>query len=560
MVADASDLNAAPPRAEPVASAAMHDAHARAETVWRSLTIFCRYRIVVAAILALFYWGMQRQSYFEPANVPIAVTAIGFLFAAAIALALTAQARVPAPALHLTLQVAVDVLAITVLMFAAGGVKSGLGLLLLVSIASSSLVSRGRIAYFHAAMAALAILIEQSWRLLALDAPVAEFVQAGLLAGSFFLIAALSYTLAKYAEGAERVAAARGVDLANLAQINELVIRDMLDGFIVVDEAGRIRQRNAQSERLVGSRRGALNGALADCSPELGRLLDDWRAGRAQAFAPFRDPITQCEVQVRFVRIGVQREPGAASPTVIFVEDAGRIRSQAQQLKLAALGRLTASIAHEIRNPLSSINHAAELLQEDVERQTGREAETRLLTIIRDNAFRLDRMVQEVLYLSRRDRTHAEPIELATYLRTFAADFCGNEKLAATTIAIDVPAALVVHMDRSHLNQILWNLARNAVEHASGGAGCVLVFARPDPGGLRVWLDVTDDGPGVPAEATAHLFEPFFTTRASGTGLGLYIARELADVNGAQLEYVGHGVRPPGGASFRLSLPRTPSA
>jgi two-component system sensor histidine kinase PilS (NtrC family) len=535
------------------------DSRMREDTVWKSLAIFCRYRLVIAVILSLFYWGMQRQSFFEAVHLPLVISALGFLFVAGMGLAAAAKLRVPTPNLHLTLQVMVDVSAITVLMYAAGGVKSGLGLLLLVSIASSSLVSRGRIAFFHAALAALAILFEQSWRFLVQDAAIAEFVQAGLLAGSYFLVAGMSYTLAKYAEGAERVAAARGVDLANLAQINELVIRDMQDGFIVVDETGRIRQRNAQSERLVGSRRGALNGELAECAPELGRLLAEWRAGRVQGSVPYpyRDPITQQEVQVRFVRIGAQRAAGSATPTVIFVEDAGRIRAQAQQLKLAALGRLTASIAHEIRNPLSSINHAAELLQEDMEQQPAREADARLLTIIRDNAFRLDRMVQEVLYLSRRDRTHGEEIELAVYLKTFVAGFCGNEKIANDIIALDLPAGLQAYIDKSHLDQILWNLVRNAVGHASGGAGCVRISAQPGGTSQHVCLDVTDDGGGVPTDAATHLFEPFFTTRASGTGLGLYIARELADVNGARLEYAGHGVKAPGGACFRLTLPRT---
>lgn len=542
------------PETPPIAGAV--STPSRSETVWRSLTIFCRYRMVVAVILALFYWGMQRQSFFEPALLPFAIGALTFLFVSAIGLAAAAHMRIPAPNLHLTLQLVVDVSAITLLMYAAGGVKSGLGLLLLVSIASSSLVSRGRMAFFHAAIAALAILMEQSWRFLALEAVVAEFVQAGLLAGSYFLIAGLSYTLAKYAEGAERVAAARGVDLANLAQINELVIRDMLDGFIVVDESGRIRQRNAQSERLVGSRRGTLNGPISECSPDLGRLLDEWRAGRVQGSVPFRDPITQSEVQVRFVRIGAQRAQGSPSPTVIFVEDAGRIRAQAQQIKLAALGRLTASIAHEIRNPLSSINHAAELLQEDLEKKPERDADARLLTIIRDNAFRLDRMVQEVLYLSRRDRTHGETIELAAYMKNFVTGFCGNEKISPEIIALDVPLGMQVFIDKSHFDQILWNLTRNAVGHAHGSVRAVRIAAQPGPVPQHVVLEVIDDGDGVPAEAVTHLFEPFFTTRASGTGLGLYIARELADVNGARLDYVGQGVKPPGGACFRLTLPR----
>jgi two-component system sensor histidine kinase PilS (NtrC family) len=390
-------------------------------------------------------------------------------------------------------------------------------------------------------------------------------VQAGLLSGSYFLVAAITYTLAKYAEGAERVAAERGVDLANLAQINELVIRDMQDGFIVVDETGRIRQRNAQSEKLIGSQRGALNGALADCSPAIAAALQTWRANPAQDTMSLRDALTRRELELRFVRIGTPRggrmpDQSAAAPTVIFVADAGRVREQAQQLKLAALGRLTASIAHEIRNPLSSINHAAELLQEEAEQGAAGAIDSRLLTIIRDNAFRLDRMVQEVLYLSRRDRTHPEHIDLAAYLIAFVKEFCGNERIDEASISIHTGPPALVRVDRSHFNQILWNLARNAMRHGKPGAPLAALSWTLDAHDKTAVLDMIDNGPGVADEAQPHLFEPFFTTQTTGTGLGLYIARELAEVNGATLEHAGNAAMPLGGAAFRLTLPLSDTA
>ena len=528
------------------------------DTVWHLLTLFSRYRVVIAVILALMYWGFQRFQVLSPQAPALAGWTLALYFIAATAMMAAAHARFPAVAYHLTGQVVLDVIAMTMLMHASGGVKSGIGLLLLVSLAAAGLVARGRHAFFHAAVAALAILLEQSWQFLNAESAASDFFQSGLLAGSYFVIAGLGFTLAKYARGAEQIAEARGVDLANLAQINELVIRDMQDGFVVVDEGGVIRQHNRQSESLVGGLASANERALADAAPKLAKLLAEWRDDPQRMFAMLRDPDTQRDYQVRFVAVGDQ----TASPTVIFIEDAGRIRAQAQQMKLVALGRLTASIAHEIRNPLSSINHAAELLHEESGR---RPEDQRLLTIIQENSHRLDRMVQEVLYLNRRDRAHPEPIDAKPYLEQFVRDFCANEKVSADVFALQIETTRRLIFDRSHLDQILWNLARNARRHGRGQAKSVTVLLCNAPDVDNLVLEIRDDGPGVSAEALAHLFEPFFTTDASGTGLGLYIARELAEVNGARLEYAGTPLRSTGtgtgtahgdGACFRLTVKR----
>lgn len=523
------------------------------ETVWHLLGLFSKYRVVIAVILGLMYWGFQRFQVLSPLAPSLAGWTLSIYFVAATATMAAAHWRVPAAGYHLTAQVVLDVVAMTLLMHASGGVKSGIGLLLLVSLAAAGLVVRGRLAFFHSALAALAILLEQSWQLLNLEASAADFFQSGLLAGSYFVIAGLGFTLAKYARGAEQIAEARGVDLANLAQINELVIRDMQDGFVVVDERGIIRQHNPQSESLVAGLTGANQRALAEVAPTLANQLVAWREDPQRIFAMLRDPRTQRDYQVRFVAVGQQ----TASPTVIFIEDAGRIRAQAQQMKLVALGRLTASIAHEIRNPLSSINHAAELLHEESER---RPEDQRLLTIIQTNAHRLDRMVQEVLYLNRRDRAHPEPIVATPYLENFVREFCANEKVANEVFALKISTTQRMLFDRSHLDQILWNLARNACRHGSGQPHSVTLLLRDSPDADSLLLEIRDDGPGVTLNTLAHLFEPFFTTDASGTGLGLYIARELAEVNDARLEYAGVQIqagtetRAFGGACFRLTV------
>ena len=159
-------------------------------------------------------------------------------------------------------------------------------------------------------------------------------------------------------------------------------------------------------------------------------------------------------------------------------------------------------------------------------------------------------MVQDVLKLNRRDRAHRETFQLGDYLRTFVAQFCQIEKVpGGGDRASDRARSQAITFDRSHLNQVMWNLCRNALRYCQRKAGSIRICscvlgARAN----TVELDVIDDGPGVPEAMRPHLFEPFFTTAASGTGLGLYIAREICDANNATLEYVE---RPVGGRSVR---------
>lgn len=515
---------------------------------WRSLASFAVYRLLIAIMLVIGFWGFNRLQLVG-ASSPLLAGPVIFAYAlAAMAMFVTAKMRVPSLGVHLTAQVLVDVIGLTLLMHASGGARSGIGLLLLVTLAAAGLVSRGRMAFFHAALAALAVLGEQSWQFLQLDAQAGEFVPAGLLAGSFFVMGGLGYTLAKYATGVEKIAEARGVDLANMAEINQLVIHDMQDGFVVVDESGVIRQHNEQSEGMIAGLKGSINRQIGDAAPQLAGLLGQWRKNHSRIFPMVRDATTQVDYQVRFVAVG-EKDP---APTVVFIEDAGRIRSQAQQMKLVALGRLTASIAHEIRNPLSSINHAAELLQEDDHRLP---ADARLLTIIQENSRRLDRMVQEVLNLNRRDRAHPEAIDADEYLAQFMSEFVASEKIPEDAITLAISTSRRIIFDRSHLDQILWNLTRNAYRHSKKATASVSVKLVESNVSNMAKLTVVDDGPGVSTEALAHLFEPFFTTETSGTGLGLYIARELAEVNGARIEYIAD--RKPAaarGAEFCITL------
>jgi two-component system sensor histidine kinase PilS (NtrC family) len=436
---------------------------------------------------------------------------------------------------QLTAHVCTDIVAIVLLMYASGGFRTGLAVMLLISLAGASLVSRGRLLLFYAALASIAVLLEQTVWVVRGVHGVGEYLPAGLLCIGYFATALITNRLAQRVITNERVARQRGVDLANQLRVNQLVIQDVQDGVLVVDSNGLVRQHNPVVDRLLGRAAPELE-QIDAYSLELARALADWREGGARSTVTFRFPDSAILVRARFVEAGVVGHSFA----VIYLEDISKLEDQARQMKLAALGRLTANIAHEIRNPLAAMTHAAELMLEE-NRGPARE---RLTRIIRDNAKRLDRMVKDVLELNRVQR---DPIRLGAFVETFLDEFAQNEQIDRSGFALAVEGDGVVDFDRVHLNQILWNLARNAWRHSRKQTESVRL--RVHRQGNRIELHVADDGPGVPKDLQGQLFEPFFTTYSAGTGLGLYIARELCAANGATLDYVDR----PAGADFRIT-------
>ncbi len=427
------------------------------ESFWRSLFYFNVYRLLAALLLlmSVAVWGTNL--WFGSRDLALFVTATaGYVVFGVACFALVSTRR--RFNLQLALQVAADVGFVVILLYASGGISAGLGLLLLTTLAGAGLISRGRMTLFFAAVAVIGVLLEQTYEWLALGPQEPQFVQAGLLSAAYFAIAWLAHALARYSVASEQLAAQRGIDLANMEQVNRLVIRDMQDGVLVVDERGAIRQCNMRAERMLGALpRGRADATLAEYAPALAAQFEEWR-GRADADAGPRAPLRN-NVNARFVPIGASRQVGA----VIFLEDQSRIQAEARQLKLAALGRLTANIAHEVRNPLGAISHAAQLLQEEPG-VSGTSA--RLITIINENSERLDRMVNDVLRLNRGDRAHRERFALAEFLDGFVDQFSQIEKIEPGIFRIELAARPEVLFDRSHLNQVMWNLCRNALRHS----------------------------------------------------------------------------------------------
>ncbi|HEY6241960.1 MAG TPA: ATP-binding protein [Burkholderiales bacterium] len=508
-----------------------------ADSFWVSLKYFNFYRMAVAAIflLAALIFG-DALSLGSHDLVAFTYASVIYL-ALAVAFHVTLRKMQAYFNLQLTLHVVTDVLLIVVLMYASSGIRSGLGVMLLISLAGAALVSRGTLMLFYAALASIAVLLEQSYWVLVHDASTANFLQPGLLSIGYFVTALITNRMARRLILNERLARQRGADLADQLRINKLIIRDVQDGVLVVDANGLVHLHNPRAADLMGRLVPELS-QVEDYSEELAQRLAAWRAGQGASSVSMRIAESGRLVRGRFVSAGV----AGGSFSLVFLEDLSKLQEQAQQLKLAALGRLTANIAHEIRNPLSAITHAGDLLHEE---QRGPQKE-RMVQIIRDNARRLERMVHDVLELSRRDRVQPETIRVRPYLLTFIEEFTQNENIPGENFSIEAADDVAIDFDRTHLNQVLWNLLHNAWRHCRKQAGSVRIVVSRRAN--RVELHVIDDGGGVAAELQTQLFEPFFTTFSSGTGLGLYIARELCVANGASLDYLDRGP----GADFRI--------
>jgi two-component system sensor histidine kinase PilS (NtrC family) len=441
-----------------------------ADSFWVSLKYFNFYRIAVAAIflLAALIFG-DALSLGSHDIVAYTYSSVAYLVLAVVFHVVLR--KVPAYFnLQLTLHVVTDVVLIVMLMYASSGIRSGLGVMLLISLAGAALVSRGKLTLFYAALASIAVLLEQSYWVLVQDSSTANYVQPGLLSVGYFATALITNRLARRLILNERLAQQRGADLADQLRINKLIIRDVQDGVLVVDAHGRVHLHNPRAADLLGRLVPELS-RIEDFSEELAQRLAAWRAAQ-----------------------------GA-----------------------------------------SSVN-AGDLLQEE---QRGPHKE-RMVQIIRDNARRLERMVHDVLELSRRDRVQPETIRVRPYLLTFIEEFTRNDSIPGESFSVAAAEDVTLEFDRAHLNQVLWNLLHNAWRHCRRLAGSVRITVSRRAN--RVELHVIDDGEGVARELQAQLFEPFFTTFASGTGLGLYIARELCAANGASLEYLD---RSPG-ADFRI--------
>lgn len=441
----------------------------------------------------------------------------------------------------------VDIFAIVLLMHASGGIQSGIGNLLIISVGATSMALPRRAAIVFAALGALAVLAEQVVSRYEGLTTVSDFMPAGALGATIFIITLVAYPLARRLRDSERLAAQRGLDLENLNELNRYIVRHLRESIVVIDEHDQVRLMNDSAAGLLGVRYLGGNRPLAEISSELHRLTLSWRRdamGVASSYGSMTSADGGEVITPHFAPIG-QYQP---SPTTIFLEKTSEIAERLQQTKLAALGRLSASIAHEIRNPVGAISHASQLLDEGNELS---EQDQRLTSIIRNHCDRVSDIIDSILRFSRRDHTRPQQIDINAWVQEFINDYQKQRKESDASIEyLPCDGPLTVRVDPGHLQQVLWNLCENASRYGRGpnGEGFAVATGRL-LGSERPFLDVLDSGPGIEEDKIEHVFEPFFTHAADGTGLGLFIARELCECNRATLAYETRAV---GGSRFRI--------
>ncbi len=510
---------------------------------WKPLRYFVLYRLALSGLLVvLYYWGIMPLAIGYYDTELFRNAAIGYLVFSILA-ATANHLRAPVFNAQVVLQVFADIIAITLLMHASGGVTSGFGMLLLVAIAGGSVLTQGRIAILFAAMASIAVLTQQIFVWLTSPFPATHYTQAGILGASLFATAFLAHLSAKRIKMSEALAARREIDLANLSQLNEHIISRMQSGILVIDANNRIRLVNESARHMLALESYGEGGSIEYVVPKLAGLLKIWRGDHGRPSHLFQHDGTQIKLICSFAGIG----RGGADGVLVFLEDASALTQQAQQLKLASLGRMAASIAHEIRNPLGAISHAGQLLSESSGLTEG---DRRLTAMIRKNSIRMNAIIENVLRISRGKPAKPQLLALKPWLEEFAETFTNANEVSRDSFQVSVqPEAIKVRVDPSQLHQVMWNLCENGLNH-SNGAPRIDLNARISDSTERPYLDIRDAGEGVPEDELEQIFEPFFTTRDDGSGLGLYIARELCERNQAALNYVPSKE----GACFRISF------
>ncbi len=516
------------------------------ELAWRVLGLLNLYRLAVPSVLLVLALIASHPQTLGATSPGLYFYTLAAWFATGVICIGLLKTRWPSLHAQAFIHVAFDIIGVTALLVTSGGAASGAGLLLIMPVAGVSLLLPKRIATTVGAIAALCVLGQQIMLWFAGVSDSSDLTQAGLL-GGVILIAALAVApLAGRLRESEALVRQRDLDLANLAELSQYIVERLRESLVVVDEQDRIRLINESARQILGSDAKS-DALLGEVSPRLLYILTMWRqsepvtdtvAGNLLAVDGLR------EVRPHFAPLGQGQPP----PVLVFLEDLTALDDRIHQTRLAALGRLSASIAHEIRNPVGAISHAAQLISEDGKLS---DSNRRMSDIIRANAERVSTIIGNVQQLARRESTRPERMPLAEWLTDFTGEFISTGGHQPGQLAVETPDPdLEVRVDHSHLRQILWNLCENAFRYS-----VKLDEDRVDirigrlAGSNRPFLEVLDRGPGIDSTISDRIFEPFFTSSTSGTGLGLFIARELAQCNRALLVYEP---RTGGGSVFRI--------
>ena len=425
---------------------------------------------------------------------------------------------------------------------------SGLPLLFLPTVSASAVVIRNRLlATAVAALATLAVLSDSTYQLQQGAIDSSAMLSAGLLSTLIFLISLLLQLIVGRMDKFEQLADSATTQVATLEELSDQVIAHMTVGVCRISPDNRLTAVNKAAMLLLELTDFETPVSLETVDKTLAQYVSNWRSGQHTSAMPFKIHSEGKLLMPKLISVGHDFEP----EILLFVEDYTPVTEDAQTLKLNALGKLTASIAHEIRNPLTAVSHASQLM-EDISDNPAEQIE--LCRIISNNTQRVNEIIENILQLSRREDAKRESLDLLAWLRLFIPEYeQGQAHGSCVTLRAPEPVGTIL-FDPGHLRRILTNLLDNGVRHAGERTGqfTVTLELTKDIATNKAHIDVIDAGSGVPDTMRDRLFEPFFTTSPKGSGLGLYLCRELCQSNNAALSYdrtVDDGTR------FRVAIP-----
>jgi two-component system sensor histidine kinase PilS (NtrC family) len=515
---------------------------------WRVVALANIYRLLLPPMLLTLEWATRLSPSVGMNNPQLFVLACAVYWVLGGLMAFGGRGHWPSRRVLVVANIVLDTTAICSLLYYSGGVSSGLGILLVIPVGAMSLLAEGRATLGVAALAALGLLTQQILAVTVGQAQSNDYLLAGILGAVLFLVSLLAWPVSSRLRESEALVRRQEIDLANLAQLSQYIVQHLRESILVVDPSDGIRLINESAAQVLGDTLALPGALLGEVAPRLLYLLETWRRDES---VPSGDAGTFVAadgariIRPHFAPLG-NTDP---APVIVFLEDTGEIAARVQQTKLAALGRLSASIAHEIRNPIGAMSHAAQLLAESPEL---RGEDRRLTQIMQVNSIRVSTIIDNILQLSRREAPKPETLTLARWTHRFRDEFNATLQLHDKGLVIDPTAEDIgVRIDGSQLHQIVWNLCQNSVLHALPEAADRSIELRYGrlAGIGRPYLQVADRGKGIETGDAERIFEPFFTKAKRGTGLGLFLARELAQANGATLLYEA---RDGGGSIFRI--------
>lgn len=509
----------------------------------RILRLYHLYRLTIGVMLVLLISSSLDAELLELADIDLFRTGCWLYLVFNILIVVLLER--PTSQGQLFLLAVGDAFMLSALFYAGGGAPSGIGNLIIASVAISNVLLRKRPGLLIAAISAIGIIYLTFYISYHKPSAANHYVQAGSLGALCFAAALLVQALVRRLQVSEDIAEQRAADVNNLEELNALILQRMRTGILVLDAKRNVLLANQSALTLLGHEE-LLGRNIDDYSLPLVDRLRQWQVN--PTLAPRSISTSAIGPVLRAGFIALTR--GNHRHTLVFLEDLSQISQQAQQLKLAALGRLTAGIAHEIRNPLGAISHAAQLLGESEELDA---ADRRLSQIIQDQSRRMNLVIENVLQLSRRRQTEANLLDLKQWLEHFVSEL-GHSLTADQQVHLQTgPGLLTTRMDAEQLQQVMTNLVQNGLRYSAQYNERANVWLRlfHNPMSELPTLEVLDDGPGVAQEHLTKIFEPFFTTESNGTGLGLYLSRELCESNQANLDY---SPREGGGSCMRITF------